>query len=542
MSISVVDIDAWLGTPENEHVEFKEAKSSFSFDELVRYCAALANEGGGFMVLGVSPKLPRHVVGSNAFRDLPHKVHQLLQRLHIRINAEEIAHPDGRVVVFTVPSRPLGVPIEVGGTFWMRAGESLTGMTPDMLRRIFDEGIPDFSAQPCPTATIGDLDGQAIADFRRRWIEKSRNERLASLSDDQLLRDAGLLVDGGVTYAALVLFGKWASLNRLLSQAEVVFEYRSSEEAGPAQQRKEYRQGFFSFYDDLWATLDLRNDTQHYQEGLFVRDIPTFDERSVREAVLNAVSHRDYQDAGSVFVRQYQRRLVVDSPGGFPAGITVDNMLDRQKPRNRLIAEAFARCGLVERSGQGMNLMFENSIRQGKARPDLTGSDDHFVVLTLHGEVTDPRFVQFVEKVGQETQASFDTHDFLVLDVVHRNEPVPKNLKSRVQRLVEIGVLEKAGRTRGTRYLLSKRFYSAIGERGAYTRRRGLDREENKALIVRHLKDRGSTGAPISEIQLVLPSRSRNQLRRLLSDLREEGKIRLEGEKRGARWVMDNGK
>jgi len=104
--------------------------------------------------------------------------------------------------------------------------------------------------------------------------------------------------------------------------------------------------------------VNLRNDRQHYQEGLFVFDIPTFNERVVREALLNAVSHRNYQMSGSVFVRQYKERLVIESPGGFPAGVTLENILDRQSPRNRRIAEILAKCGLVERSGQGMNLIY----------------------------------------------------------------------------------------------------------------------------------------------------------------------------------------
>ena len=146
----------------------------------------------------------------------------------------------------------------------------------------------------------------------------------------------------------------------------------------PAQQRVELRQGFFSFYDELWNLINLRNDIQHFQSGLFVLDIPTFSERVVREAVLNAVSHRDYQLSGSVFIRQDPRRLVLESPGGFPVGITEHNILDRQLPRNRRIADIFAKCGLVERSGQGMNLMFELSIQESKPTPDFAGTDRLF--------------------------------------------------------------------------------------------------------------------------------------------------------------------
>ena len=174
--------------------------------------------------------------------------------------------------------------------------------------------------------------------------------------------------------------------------------------------------------------------------GFFLFDVPTFAERSVREAILNAISHRDYQLGGSIFVRQHPRRLVVQSPGGFPVGITMDNILDCQSPRNRRIADVFAKCGLVERSGQGMNLMFEQSIKQGKPRPDFAGTDAYNVVLTLHGQVQDPHFVRFLERVGRETTASFGTQDFLVLDLVHREVTVPPSLQHSLRNLKERGV------------------------------------------------------------------------------------------------------
>lgn len=171
-----------------------------------------------------------------------------------------------------------------------------------------------------------------------------------------MLRDCEAIIDEGITYAALILFGKREALGRLLPQAEIIFEYRSSNASGPANQREEFKVGFFACFNRLWELVNLRNDIQHYQEGFFIFDIPTFNESVVREAVLNAVSHRNYQLAGSVFIRQFPDRLVIESPGGLPNGISLDNILDRQIPRNRRIAEILALCGLVERSGQGMNI------------------------------------------------------------------------------------------------------------------------------------------------------------------------------------------
>jgi len=191
----------------------------------------------------------------------------------------------------------------------MRSGQSLVPMTPEQLKRIFDEAGPDFSAEIAPKATFEDLDPAAIARFLDMWKKKSGNSALESLTDAQLLSDAELVNDGEITYAALILFGTKKVLCRHLSQAEVVFEYRSSEASIPYQQRKEFREGFFLFDGELWTTINLRNDVQHYQEGLFVWDIPTFNEMVVLEAILNAVSHRDYRLHGSVFVRQYPKRM-----------------------------------------------------------------------------------------------------------------------------------------------------------------------------------------------------------------------------------------
>lgn len=154
-----------------------------------------------------------------------------------------------------------------------------------------------------------------------------------------------------------------------------------------------------------------------------MRDIPVFNEVAVREAILNAVTNRDYRPAGSVFVRQFPRKLEITSPGGLPPGVTVENILWRQAPRNRRIAEACARCGLVERSGQGANRMYEESIREGKHQPDFAGTDEYQVTLTLFGDVRNPQFLRFLEKVGAERSVSFSIQDLLVLDALQREQP-----------------------------------------------------------------------------------------------------------------------
>ena len=530
-----ITIAELLAAQEGEQVQFKEAKRRFDFEEAAKICCALANCGGGMLVLGITDKRPRRIVGSEAFLQPERQRKSLMEKLDVMVDFRELYDDDRRVLVFEVDKRPLGLPVQVNGVAWWYDGDSLIPMPETVRRRIYEESGVDFSAMICSQATMSDLDESAIEAFRDRWIEKSGNKRLATLSQEQLLRDAAAITDDGITYAALVLFGTREALQRLLPQAEIVFEYRSSEASGPAAQREEFRVGFLACYDRLWELVNLRNDKQHYQEGFFVLDIPTFNERVVREAVLNAVSHRNYQMSGSVFIRQYPDRLIVESPGGLPLGVTVENILDRQSPRNRRIAELFALCGLVERSGQGMNLMVELSVKEAKALPDFSGTDDHFVKLTLNGIILDKRMLSVIGQIGNERMESLATADFLVINALYHDMVVPEHLRSRLGYLAEMGIVEQISRGR---YVLARSLYSAVGQSGVHTRKVGLDRETNKELILSHLRKNGAAGAPLKEFLQVLPDKNRSQIQVLLRELRRDGYIYCEGKTSAAKWYL----
>lgn len=531
--LNTTSIAALLDAQEGETVQFKEAKRRFDFTEAVKICCALANCGGGMLVLGISDERPRQVVGSAAF-DQPERTRKgLIDKLHVMVDFQLLEDDGKRVLVFAVAGRPLGLPVQADGVAWWYEGDSLIPMPESVRRKIYEEAGFDFSSSVCHGATLHDLDPEAIETFRRNWIAKSGNARLASLTQEQLLYDAEALVDGGVTYAALVLFGTREALGRLLPQAEIIFEYRSSEASGPAAQREEFRVGFFSCYDRLWELVNLRNDKQHYQEGFFLFDIPTFNERVVREAVLNAVSHRNYQMGGSVFIRQYPDRLVIESPGGFPNGISLANILDRQLPRNRRIAEILALCGLVERSGQGMNLMYEWSIKEAKALPDFSGTDDNFVSLTLNGVVLDQRMLSLINQIGSERMEQLSTGDLLLVNALYHDQPLDNHLRPRLAHLSDMGIVEQI--SHGD-YVLARSLYAAAGKSGVHTRKVGLDRETNKALLLKHIRINGEKGTPMRELQQVLPSLTRRQIQRMMDELRSEGCVYRQGNTSAARW------
>jgi ATP-dependent DNA helicase RecG len=526
-------LSSLMGSQEDEHLEFKEARSQFRFEELVRYCCALANERGGRIILGVTDRRPRRVVGTRAFQDLQRTKLSLVETLRLRVETLEIQHPDGRVLVFEVPSRPLGLPMQVNGAYWMRSGESVVAMTPDVLKRIFDEAQPDFSAGVCPQLRLEELDPRAIEVFRTRWAERSRRDDLLEIGAEPFLHDADLLSVDGITYAALILLGTGPALLRHLPHAEMIYEYRVEESSIEYQQRKELRRGFLLDHDDLWAAVDAHNEVFSYRDGPFRRDILSFDEGAVREAVLNAVSHRDYRLQGSTFIRQTRTKISIVSPGGFPPGVGPDNVLFKQVPRNRRLAEALARCGLVERSGQGADRMFATAIQEGKLPPDFGESDENQVGVTLHGTVQDEAFIAFLEGLAREKQRRFRVRDLFVLDAVHRGRPIPDDLRDHVSDLLGIGALERTGRNQ---FVLARRFYVLKGQPGEHTRRRGLDRDTRKELLFQHIQSSGRPGTPFDELAQVLPGASRNELKVLLRELKEDGRIHTRGITRAARW------
>jgi len=440
-SYSDNEINELLNAPEGENHEFKEAKNRYDFEEMVKYCCALANCGGGKFILGVTDKRPRKVVGSKAFEQPERTRKGLMDRLRISVNFQIYEHENGTVLVFEVAGHPSGLPVQVDGIAWWRDGDSLVPMPEDVRRTIYSKSGHDFSGDVCKGLTIDDLDRTAIEIFRKRWIEYSSVKRIATLSVVQLLRDADVLNDKGVTYAALILFGKRESLLEKLPTAEVVFEYRQTEASGPASQREDFRTGFFNYYDRIWELVNLRNDKQHYQKQFAMLPVPTFNEIVVREALLNAVSHRDYQIKGSIFVRQYSRKLIIESPGGFLPGITPENILNRHAARNGRIAAVFQRCGLVERSGQGMNLIYEMSVKEAKPLPNFEGSDAMFVKLTLNGQVIHPRMLALLNEIGADRLNIMTTDDYLLLSALFREEDLRSVDTARFKHLAELEIV-----------------------------------------------------------------------------------------------------
>ena len=369
---------------------------------ILGYVVAFCNEGGGTLVLGMKDKYPHKVVGTtqsiNAIGELESKIYK---DIGIRPDVYELYEDEvekkGRVLVIDVPARPIGKVFKFEDVALMRVGEELRPMSDEMLRSIWLDQESDFSAEICKEATLEDLSEEAIDILKRKYATKQKNTSFISLPNEQVLSDLHLVLNGKISYAALILCGKEESLERFLPQSRIVLEYRKTESLIPYNNRIEYLKPFYIMIDQLWHDINLRNDKIDVNEGSYIFNIPFFNEEVIREAINNAVAHRDYRRTSETFILQYQDKLVVKNMGGLPLGVTQENLLRVQStPRNRLLADVLSKTGVVERSGQGVDKIFRNMLSEGKEKPDYSHSDEFRVELHLSSVVKDLAFAQFI--------------------------------------------------------------------------------------------------------------------------------------------------
>lgn len=532
---SLEKFNIWLRRPEGLNLEFKEAKVRFNRDtELPDYCAALANEGGGKLILGVTDK--GAVVGTKAFEGTENKLsHELFTKIRVRVDVEKLIHPDGRVLIFHIPARPHGQRIRSTGKYKypMRLGESLTEMDDQKTRQILNEVEPDFTATIAQGLNFDDLDISAIENLKKKWAKESGRNDFLVFDGHKALNNLGLITDAGVTYAGLLLVGKSVAITKYLPDAEIVFEWRHDSKQTHYDFRKNWRDPFINIDDDIWNTINVRNIRIPFQEGFFQREVWSFDEKSIREAVHNAVMHRDYSIKGrSIFIKASPQEFYIESPGGFPQGITLQNILFEKVWRNRSLAEAFEKVGFAERSSQGMDDIFGQSIRDGKGLPDLNRSDTNTVRLSIPAQVKDKDFILYLERVINERQISLSFEEIYELEKIREHQRIEHpEFKNK---FLQLGIIESVGKGRGTKYILSSRYYETVGQSGKHTRIKGLNRDKIKELILNHIKEGKSSRR--SDLISGFSEYNPQDISNILQELRKAGKIIHKGSKITGLW------
>lgn len=537
-----MDIDQIKYLQESEDkVEFKEAATQYSYNSgrrsILGYVTALANEGGGYLILGVREKkaLPHEITGSTAWEGQEGKLEQNIFRdKHIRVKTDSLYEGTKRVLIIHIPRRPIGKILKFQDVSLMRVGDDLVPMSDEKMLDILSEQEPDFSAKACPNLSLTDLDETAIGKMKEAYAKKQRNSVFLSLPSAQVLTDLKLLENGRLNYAALLLLGKQAIIDRQLPHAKIIWEFRYAEAQINSDFREVIHAPLFNGIDRIWELVNGQNASLPIPSGAYIFTVPTFNESVIREAVLNAITHRDYSIGSEVVIKQYPKKIIINNPGGFPKGVTLENLLTiSSTPRSRLMAEVLEKTGLVERSGQGIDKIFSLTLSEGKPMPDYQDSDLYQVTLKLDSAIADKAFHIYINQI-QSTREDF--HKLSVEEIIALYK-VKQGLFAQVKPAI-LSHLERqdlVSKSSGSsnRYTLSAPYYT-LADKEQRIGTRYLVVEVDQFLMALQSKS-----LRIGELEeMLVESLNRNQIKYLSTKLYEDGVIITKGTGRGTRYEI----
>jgi ATP-dependent DNA helicase RecG len=357
-------IDLWRAArSEDQHLEFKEAKNQYDFIKLCRYCVALGNEGGGKLLFGIEDTPPRRVVGSQACDNPVGMAEKLFEKLGFRVDVEVVAHPDGRVVVFHVPSRPRGTAWDLDGSYLMRSGEEVVSMTEDRLRRIFGEGAPDWLEQQVEGEYTGEqvlhiLHTRAFFELMT-WPWPST----AAAVLDRLLAERLIDAIGDDLFAirrmgALLLAHRLRDFDGLARRSMRVVVYQGKSKVETKLEHTGVK-GLAVGFQGLVAFIIEQLPQNEVIENALRTSVKLVPDIVVRELVANALIHQDFNVSGaSPMVEIYQDRVEFSNPG--EPIVPVARFIDGYQSRNERLADLTRRMRICEEKGSGIDKVIQS--------------------------------------------------------------------------------------------------------------------------------------------------------------------------------------
>ncbi|MBN8749577.1 Uncharacterised protein [Xylophilus ampelinus] len=409
-----------LPSRESLTVEFKSDRTQLPDRQLVEAIVCMANSEGGELWLGVEDDgTPTGLHANHA--DLAGLEGVVASRTapSPAVKVERVALPQAVVARIEVPRSGSDVST-TGGVYLRRrlnAGglpECVPMLPHDRVSRGSTFGRHDVSAQPVAGAQLSDLDPLERERLRQN-IEQYGGDRVLLELDDMGLDGALGLTSRGAdgtrvpTLTGLLLIGRETALRELVAPHELAFQVLEREAVGFNEFR---RFPLLKLLDWLETSFRPYNPEREIQVGLFRVPVPKVDPRAFREAVANALVHRDYHRLGAVHVRLDDDGLTISNPGGLVDGVTVANLLVTEpRPRNPALADAMKRIGLVERSGRGVDAIYRGMLRFGRPEPDYRCTDSNSVVLRLSTAHADEAFLRMVveEEGRRKTPLPIDT-------------------------------------------------------------------------------------------------------------------------------------
>lgn len=547
--MTIAEFKQILSKGENLTVEFKtwihakdmRERISLAVDELV----AFANAKGGTVYMGIEDD--GTVTGCNSY-DEQKIMESIYDRTRPALFTEiEVIHYEGKDVLAIKVERDGTTYATSDGRCLKRLGKNSKPYYPDeMSNKYASIQSPDFSGQILADSVIEDINMLEIYNLKEKLKVRDPKSSLSELEDMSFLRDLGLIKeDEGVdrlTIAGLLFVGKETAINRLLPQAEVIYLHYSADNMEEYDSRLDLKQPIISVIDRLTERIQNTNKIVNVQVGLFRLEVEDFSEKVFQEALLNALAHRDYLNMGAVYVKHYPDRIVIENPGAFPEGVNEKNIITHPStPRNKLIAETLQRLKYVQRTGQGVDIIFREMISSGKPYPQYHVYNEA-VTLTIFSAIDDVNFVKFIANEQDKLQKILPLSELMILRYLTDNKRI---ILSEAQELTQLPLAETRKSCNnlvrdgliglsGKEYMLTAKVYDAIKSDVEYTQDTVIRYVKAKSLIEEYLQSAEFiTNEKIRE----LCGFTRNQVRRTVDKMLREDILKMEGKGRSARYV-----
>ena len=507
-----------LDKGETDTVEFKswiKARNqkeiiALAVDELI----AFANNKGGTVFFGVEDK-PVEVTGCDRDYDGQRIIEGIYDKTRPSLFTEiEDFEYEGKLVIAISVKADGKTYTTTDGRCLKRLGKNSKPLYPDELSNVYSSiQNPDFSGRIISESTIDDVNKLEVYSLKEKLRVRDSKSTLPDLEDNDFLRDLQLTkYDGDIerlTVAGLLFVGKEASIQRLLPQAEVIYLHYSSTNLEEYDARLDMKLPLISVIDKLTERVQAYSKIENIQVGLFRLEVEEFPERVFQEALLNALSHRDYQSNAAVYVKQYPDRIVIENPGGFLDGITEKNIITHPSvPRNKLIAETLQNLKYVQRTGQGVDIIFKDMVSMGKPYPKYRSFNDA-VSLTIFSAIDNTEFVKFITEIQDKNSKIMTLAEMMILRALLDNrkeqlsalaDTVQKSLdetKKSCNELINNGLIEIVGKE----YMLTAKVYEALKSDVEYTRDKTIQYIKAKNMILEYLQSNDKiTSANIQEM------------------------------------------
>lgn len=538
---------------ETEWLEFKEAKMGYDFNKLGKYVSALSNESNlkgrpcGWLIFGIRDS-DRQIVGTQyraSRAELDNLKHEVAMKTSGGLTFKEIYElllPEGRVIMFQIPAAPQGIPTAWDGHYYGRDASSLGALNLQEIEQIRSRGVKeDWSAGLCHTATINDLDSEAILKARVEY--KKKYPRLADEVDNwddiTFLNKARVTVQGKITNAAIILLGKPES-EHFVNPAVVKMSWILKDKDNIEQDYEHFGPPFILNTELLFSKI--RNLKYRYMpdNSLFPIEVNQYDAYVIREALHNCIAHQDYGMHGRVNIVEKPDELIFSNLGSFiPKSIAA--VIEKDSPpeyyRNRFLAEAMVNLNMIDTIGSGIKRMFVKQRNRFFPMPDYDLTDPNKVQVRIIGKILDENYTRMLIH-----QTDLDLTTVMLLDKVQKRERItPDETKRlRTQRLIE-------GKY-PTLYVAAQ-IAALTGDKTTYIKNRAFDKEFYKSLIVKFLEQYHS--ASRQEIDNLLMSKlsdtlddtqKKKKINNLLFEMsKKDGTIINSGSAKRPKWVLTNG-